>query len=63
VTIGAPQRALEPGETLQLRLAFTLPDRLAKGRTYGTWLPIAGTRFTFELLCNGTANSTLRRST
>ena len=63
VAISAPQRTLEPGGTLQLRLAFILPDRLAKGRTYGTWLPIAGTRITFELLCNGTANSTLRRPT
>jgi len=63
VAIAAPQRTLEPGAMLQLRLAFTLPDRLTKGRTYGTWLPIAGTRITFELLCNGTANSTLRRPT
>jgi hypothetical protein len=63
VAIGTSQHTLEPGATLQLRLAFTLPDRLTKGRTYGTWLPIAGTQITFELLCNGSANSTLRRPT
>lgn len=61
VTIGAPQRTLEPGVTLHATLTFTLPERLAKGRTYDTWLAIAGTRITFELLCNGSANSLLRR--
>jgi hypothetical protein len=63
VTINAPQRTIEPGSTFQLRLAFTLPDRLTKGRTYSAWLPLAGTRVTFELQCNGAANSTLRRPT
>lgn len=61
VTIGAPHPTLKPGSTMEVKLAFDLPEQLTKGRTYGTWLNVAGAHITFELLCNGSANSTLRR--
>jgi hypothetical protein len=62
VTIAAPKPTLAPGSTEQITLTFDLPERLTKGRTYGTWLTIAGTTITFELLCNGSAKSTIRRT-
>jgi hypothetical protein len=61
IAISAPTSKLEPRDTTQVLLTFTLPAGLIKGRTYGAWLPIAGTRVTLELLCNGAEKSNRRR--
>ncbi len=63
IAISAPTSKLGPRATTQVLLTFTLPAGLIKGRTYGASLPIAGTRVTFELLCNGSEKSNRRRPT
>lgn len=61
VTLQWPADTLVPGASAAATLSFTLPPGLTKGRTYRSWLPIAGTRIMFELVCDGSIKSTKRR--
>lgn len=53
---------LRPGETHEFEVEMTLPEGLRKGRTYKGFAKFMGDEIKFQVDCNGTSNSYLRRS-
>ena len=61
VEVHSESKTLEPGAEAFIRVRFTLPKGLTKGRVYTATLSLGGADVYLELTCNGTRNSTKRR--
>lgn len=48
---------IAPGETREVRMKGTLPEKLKKGRTYYGFIKLLGKRLWVEVQCNGSAIS------
>lgn len=61
VELSAAAAEVAPGTTAEVGLTLTVPEGLAKGRTYLRTIPFMGAQLTFQIECNGSVQSSKRR--